>query len=91
MTSKLGTQALGKNEWLACVRWWNPMFHDIHDSGYWQLWHSTGFRLNFIKTWVVLDVEKGLIQIKQGPRNNLQILPFKHGKHVTTCQGESRD
>jgi hypothetical protein len=29
-----------------------------------------------IKICVVMDVENGLIQIKQGPRNNVQILPL---------------
>jgi hypothetical protein len=30
----------------------------------------------FIKIGAMMDVEKGLIQIKQGPRNNVQVLPL---------------
>jgi len=34
-------------------------------------------RLDFlIKIGTIVDVEKGTIQIKQGPRNNLQVLPL---------------
>ncbi len=36
----------------------------------------------FIKIGVVVDVEKWLVQIKQGQNNNLQILSFKHGEYV---------
>jgi hypothetical protein len=31
---------------------------------------------SLIKICVVMDVEKGLIEIRQGPRNNVQILPL---------------
>jgi hypothetical protein len=30
----------------------------------------------FIKIGAMVDVEKGLIQIRQGPRNNIQVLPL---------------
>jgi hypothetical protein len=35
------------------------------------------FGLNFlIKIGIVVDVEKGIIQVRQGPGNNIQVLPL---------------
>jgi hypothetical protein len=33
----------------------------------------------FIKIKVIIDVKKGTIQVRQGPRNNIQILPLNMG------------
>ncbi len=51
------------------------MSHDVHDPGYWQLYLLMGLDFH-IKTNVVVDVDKGWIQVKQGQRNNVQILPL---------------
>jgi hypothetical protein len=40
---------------------------------------------------VVVDVEKGMIQVKQGPRDDIQVLPLITTKGVLICQMISLD
>lgn len=49
------------------------MMFMIIDIDNYDLFLSLDF---FMKIGAMVDVEKGLIQIKQGPRNNVQVLPL---------------
>jgi hypothetical protein len=73
--SRVVTKALGKiNEIAIKVRDIHyPMICMIVDTNYYDLLFGLDF---LIKIGVVVDVEKGTIQVRQKPRNNIQILPL---------------